>query len=166
MINPKTILAGWVTSLRALPNLVAALGGDATMIQYYSENITVFGHRTEANVRLAILSMPAGSLMIVWNGTGEGRLGNAQVWKHEFAIYLRAPEAPDVGYEDLWTWIINDIPEGSTLRNLHIQIDPSCEPMDWKLPDARRNTIVISADGTTFEYFAVNPIFLIESYNP
>jgi len=166
MINPKTILAEWVTSLRALPNLVAALGGDPTMVQFYSENITVFGQATQANVRLAILSMPVGSIMIVWNGSGPGRLGNAQVWTHEFAIYLRAPEVPDVGYEDLWTWIINDIPEGSTLRNLHIQIDPSCEPMDWKLPDARRNTIVISADGATFEYFAVNPIFLIESYNP
>ena len=28
MINPKTILAEWVTALQALPNLVAALGGD------------------------------------------------------------------------------------------------------------------------------------------
>jgi hypothetical protein len=49
---------------------------------------------------------------------------------------------------------------------LHIQIDPNCEPMDFRLPDARRNTIVISADGATFEYFAVAPVFLIESYNP
>jgi hypothetical protein len=38
--------------------------------------------------------------------------------------------------------------------------------MDFRLPDARRNTIVISADGATFEYFAVAPVFLIESYNP
>ena len=166
MINPKTILAEWVAALQALPNLVAALGGDATKIQFYSENITVFGQPTQANVRLAILTMPPGSIMIVWNGSGEGRLGNAQVFRHEFALYLRTPEAPNVGYEDLWTWIVNDIPEGGTLRMLHIQIDPNCEPMDFRLPDARRNTIVISADGATFEYFAVAPVFLIESYNP
>jgi len=166
MINPKTILAEWVTALQALPNLVAALGGNPSQIQFYSENITVFGQATQANVQLAILSMPPGSIMIAWNGSGGGTLGNAQVFRHEFALYLRVPEVPNVGYEDLWTWLINDIPQGSTLRMLHTQIDPNCEPMDFKLPDARRQTIVISADGTTFEYFAVNPVYLIESYNP
>jgi hypothetical protein len=34
--------------------------------------------------------------------------------------------------------------------------------MDFYLPSARRNTIVISADGTTFEYFEV-AVRLIES---
>jgi hypothetical protein len=165
MINPKTILAEWVTALQALPNLVAALGGDPSVIQHYSENITVFGHRTEANVRLALLSMPPGSIMAVWHGTAPGRLGNALVFVHDFSLYLRAPETRSVGYEDLFTWIVNDIPVGSTLRMLHTQIDPNCEPMDFYLPSARRNTIVISADGTTFEYFEV-AVRLIESYNP
>ena len=41
MINPKTILAEWVTALQALPNLVEALGGNSAQIQFYSENITV-----------------------------------------------------------------------------------------------------------------------------
>jgi len=52
MINPKTILAEWVTALQALPNLVEALGGNSAQIQFYSENITVFGQPTQANVRL------------------------------------------------------------------------------------------------------------------
>jgi hypothetical protein len=37
--------------------------------------------------------------------------------------------------------------------------------MDFYLPSARRNTVVISADGATFEYFEA-PVRLIESYNP
>jgi hypothetical protein len=65
----------------------------------------------------------------------------------------------------LFNWIVNDIPEGSTLKMLHIQVDTGCEPMDFYLPSARRNTIVISADGATFEYFEV-AARLIESYNP
>jgi hypothetical protein len=165
MINPKTILAEWVTALQALPNLVAALSGDPATIQFYSENITVFGQPTQANVRLAILSMPPGSIMVAWQGSDSGRLGNALVFVHDFSLYLRAPERAGIGYEDLWTWIVNDIPAHSTLRMLHIQVDPSCEPMDFYLPKAKRNTIVISADGTTFEYFEV-PVRLIESYNP
>jgi hypothetical protein len=48
---------------------------------------------------------------------------------------------------------------------LHIPIDPNCEPMDFYLPSARRNTVVISADGATFEYFEV-PVRLIESQSP
>jgi hypothetical protein len=165
MINPKTILAEWVTALQALPNLMEALGGNASSIQFYSENTTVFGQPTQNNVRLAILSMPPGSILIAWQGTASGRLGNALVFVHDFALYLRAPETPSVGYEDLFNWIVNDIPEGGTLRMLHTQVDSNCEPMDFYLPSARRNTIVISADGATFEYFEV-PVRLIESYNP
>ena len=44
MINPKTILGEWVTTLRTLPNLVAAIG-DGSRIQYYTENATVFGQQ-------------------------------------------------------------------------------------------------------------------------
>ena len=165
MINPKTILAEWVTALQALPNLMEALGGNAGSIQFYSENTTVFCQPTQNNVRLAILSMPPGSILIAWQGTASGRLGNALVFVHDFALYLRAPETPSVGYEDLFNWIVNDIPEGGTLRMLHTQVDSNCEPMDFYLPSARRNTIVISADGATFEYFEV-PVRLIESYNP
>ena len=91
--------------------------------------------------------------------------GNALVFVHDFSLYLRAPEDADVGYEDLFNWIVNDIPTGGSLRMLHTQIDTNCEPMDFYLPSARRNTVVISADGATFEYFEV-PVRLIESYNP
>jgi hypothetical protein len=164
MINPKTILAEWVTTLQALPNLVEALGGNSNHIQFYSENAVVFGKPTQNNIRLAILSMPPGS-MIGWQGSGPGRLGNALVFVHDFSLYLRSPEEADVGYEDLFNWIVNDIPTGGALRMLHTQVDPNCEPMDFYLPSARRNTIVISADGATFEYFEV-PVRLIESYNP
>jgi hypothetical protein len=165
MVNPKTILAEWVTALQALPNLVEGLGGDGDNIQFYTENATVFGQPTQNNIRLAILSMPPGSILIAWHGTAPARLGSALVFAHEFSLYLRAPEAADVGYEDLFNWIVNDVPEGGSLPMLHLPIDPNCEPMDFYLPSARRNTVVISPDGATFEYFEV-PVRLIESQNP
>jgi hypothetical protein len=173
VINPKTILAEWVTALQSCPNLVDALGGDGGSIQFYTENSTVFGQSTQNNIRLAILSMPPGSIMIVWQGSGPGRLGSALVFTHDFSLYLRAPEEAAIGYEDIFHWIVNDVPgspigaapANSGLRMLHTAIDPNCEPMDFYLPSARRNTVVISADGTTFEYFEV-PVRLIESFNP
>jgi hypothetical protein len=165
MISPKTILAEWVMVLQSLPNLVKALGGDGGRIQFYTENTTVFGQPTQNNIRLAILSMPPGSILVAWQGTRPGRLGNAAVFVHDFALYLRAPESASVGYEDLFNWIVNDTPAGSTLRMLHTPIDPYCEPMDFYLPTAQRNTVVISADGATFEYFEIR-VPLIESLNP
>jgi hypothetical protein len=164
MVSPKTILAEWVIALQALPNLVAAIG-DASRIQFYTENATVFGQPTQNNIRLAILSMPSGSILIAWQGTRPGRLGNALVFVHEFSLYLRAPENAAVGYEDLFNWIVNDIPTGASLTMLHTNIDPNCEPMDFYLPSAQRDTVVISADGATFEYFEVRAN-LIESQNP
>ena len=164
MLNPKTILAEWVAVLQSLPNLVDALGSGAR-IQFYTENTTVFGQPTQNNIRLALLSMPPGSIMIAWQGSGPARLGNALVFVHDFSLYLRAPEAADVGYEDLFHWIVNDVPAGGNLPMLHTPVDPNCEPMDFYLPSARRNTVVISPDGATFEYFEV-PVRLIESYNP
>src|ERR1035437_911765 len=155
MISPKTLLAEWVTALQSLPNLVKALGGDGGQIQFYTENATVFGQPTQNNIRLAILSMPPGSVMIAWQGSEPGRLGNALVFVHDFSLYLRAPEEADVGYEDLFNWIVNDIPAGSSLRMLHAESHTNGEPIDFYLPSARRNTVVISADGATFEYFEV-----------
>jgi len=42
-----------VTALQALPNLVDALGGDGSYIQFYTENAVVFGQATQNNIRLA-----------------------------------------------------------------------------------------------------------------
>ena len=166
MLNPKDILGEWVALLRALPKLVEALGGNGDNIQFYSENAVVFGKPTQNNIRLAILNMPLGSVMITWQGTRPGRIGQALVFVHEFSLYLRAPDNPNVGYEDLFNWIVNDIPTHSDgLRMLHTPVDPLCEPMDFYLPAAQRNTVVISADGATFEYFEVRAQ-LIESRNP
>ena len=81
--------------------------------------------------------MPPGSILIAWQGSGPGRLGNALVFVHDFSLYLRAPEEADVGYEDLFNWIVNDIPAGGSLRMLHTQVDPNCEPMDFYLPSAQ-----------------------------
>jgi hypothetical protein len=165
MVNPKTILAEWVAALQALPDLVEALGGDATRIQFYSENATVFGQQTQNNSRLAILSMPPGSIMVEWQGTGPTRLGTALVFAHHFSLYLRAPEDADVGYEDLFNLIVNGVPQGGSLAMLHTAVDPTCEPMDLDLPTAQRNTVVISADGATFEYFEIRTR-LVEFCNP
>ena len=48
---------------------------------------------------------------------------------------------------------------------LHFRIDPDCYPMDLDLPSAQRNTVVVSADGATLDYFEVQAT-LVEQNNP
>jgi hypothetical protein len=76
-----------------------------------------------------------------------------------------APESPSVGYEDIFNRLVNDVPSSGSLSMLHTPVDANCEPMDFYLPPAQRNTVVISADGATFEYFEVRAN-LIESQDP
>jgi hypothetical protein len=165
MTNPKTILAEWVTALQALPNLVDALGGDGSYIQFYTENATVFGQPTQNNIRLAILSMPPGSIMIAWQGTGPGRLGNALVFVHDFSLYLARAGRSRCRLRGSLQLDRERRAGGQQPPDAAHPVDPNCEPMDFYLPSARRNTVVISPDGATFEYFEV-PVRLIESYNP
>jgi hypothetical protein len=160
MVNPKTILAEWVAALLSVPELVEALGAGA-LIAFYTDGVT-----TDSNLRLAILNMPPGSILVAWRGTAPVRIfGGALEFCHKFSLFLRAPEGADVGYEDLFNLIVNGMPSGGTLPLLHTPIDPDCEPMDLYLPTAERNTIVVSTDGATFDYFEIRAD-LTEHGNP
>lgn len=164
MINPKTILGEWVTALQACPDLVAAIGGDASDIRAFMEGLA-----TDNNLRLAIVQMPPGSILVTWNGTSPRRLaGGATHFAHHFSLYLRAPEQNSTAtYADLFWLLVSAIPTGgqSWQSLLHYQIDPDCYPMDLDLPAAHRNTVVISADGATLDYFEVQAT-LVEQGNP
>ena len=70
-------------------------------------------------------------------------------------------------YADLFWLLVSAIPAGAPSWSslLHFQIDPDCYPMDLDLPSAQRNTVVVSADGATLDYFEVQAT-LVEQGNP
>jgi hypothetical protein len=81
---------------------------------------------------------------------------------------LRAPEQNSTAtYADLFWLLVSAIPAGAPSWSslLHFQIDPDCYPMDLDLPSAQRNTVVVSADGATLDYFEVQAT-LVEQGNP
>src|ERR1039458_10571555 len=87
---------------------------------------------------------------------------------HRFSIYLRAPEQDSTAtYADLFWLLVSAKPTGAPSWEslLHLQIDPDCYPMDMDLPSAQRNTVVVSADGATLDYFEVQAT-LVEQGNP
>jgi hypothetical protein len=163
MINPKTILGEWVSTLQSCPDLVTAIGGDTSNIRAFMEGLAV-----DNNLRLAILQMPPGSVLVVWNRSGPYGLGGTWHFAHHFSLYLRAAEQdPGATYADLFWLLVSAVPPGQSLPLLHFQIDPDCYPMDMDKnpPSAQRNTVVVSADGATLDYFEVQAT-LVEQGNP
>ena len=168
MINPKYILSEIVATLAGIPDLVAALSSDPGNDPPWSDGpIAPYsdGPSTESNLRIAILQMPPGTVLVAWLGTRSRRLqgSTALLFSHQYSIFLRAPET-GASYEDLFNLIVAGIPttpnNPSGLPMLHVEVDPFCYPMDLDLPVAQRNTIVVSADGATFDYFEIQVSFV------
>lgn len=158
MINPDDLVAAWVSKLANIRDLVTALGGSADRILGYCDSFPFVG-----NLRQQIIQMPPGSLMVVWQGVDPVNTGKSGAWlfRHRFSLYLRAPESsPPVedrtggfSYGAFCALVVNGIPEGESVPLLYADIHPACDPIARNGPAAARNSLIISPDGTTLDYF-------------
>ena len=127
MLNPAPITDAIVNTLRAIPDLAAAMTvldshGHATV------RIDAFHFRLGAEHRLAeaIYRMPAPSMIVAWEGTKGGNFNGYQIWRHRWGVYYRMGNAAGVsdpvGYEDLWWITCNKPPTGSqvNIRFMHL----------------------------------------------
>jgi hypothetical protein len=150
MLNPDDMVAAWCAKLSSIADLVAVLGDSGAILPYQDR------FPDQSNLRVAILQAEPGSILVVWQGSGPGKLNGYIVWKHRFSLYVRAPESDGTGsYAKLFWLIVNGVPSGGSLPLLHAPIHDACYPMDLELPTAQRNTLVVSADGATIDYFEI-----------
>lgn len=157
MLNPDDLVAAWVAKLRGIQELVLALdpGGSPDSILAYQDV-----YPGETNLRRGILQQPPGSLMVVWQGVGPRKLQGALYFQHQFSIIVKAPiaDVDTVSYGALCALIVNGIstvdPDAG-LKMLIAKIHPACEPMNLDLPAARRQTLLVSLDGETLDYFEI-----------
>jgi hypothetical protein len=135
MLNPSQVLDAVTAALASIPELSAAMtvldaSGNPTV------RITAYHYLLGADHRLAeaIYSMPAPSILVVWEGTQGGNFNGYAIWKHRIAVYLRmgnAAGATDpVGYETLWWTICNRPPTGSGVNIRYMSILPALDIMD------------------------------------
>jgi hypothetical protein len=151
MVNTDTLVDAWVTALQQVQPLVEALGG--------SQNIVGYKDRfpDQSNLRRAIVMQPPGSILVVYMGTDKVRAGNGGAWsfRHRFSFMVRAPEAREggVSYAQIWSLFIDGVPLNSSVSLLHTEIDPACDAMDREGPSSARNSLLVSSDGETIDYF-------------
>ena len=154
MLNPDDLIAAWVAKLQDIPELVEALG-DSDNIQGYFDQFP-----SQSNLRVALLKQPPGSILVVFNGTDNRRVGTAIQFRHKFSFQVKAPEAVagGVSYGYLWFLFVNGVCETDNpgdLPLLHLPIDDGCYPMDLDLPQAQRSSILTSVDGATLDLFEI-----------
>ncbi len=153
MINPAELVDNLVAMLRTIPDLVTEMEGDPERIYAYHDH-----YPKKSSLAHAIHSMPAPSVMAVWQGTAPGSFGGVDVWKHQVTLYLRSRETdetdPPTAYYRLFRLITKGIPAGSDVPMLNVTVHPSCYAMD--LPMIQRQT-----DAEGLDYFEV-PITFTE----
>jgi hypothetical protein len=128
MIEPSAICDNLVALLRGIPDLVAEMDGDAGRIYAYRDQ-----YPKHVSLPLAIHQMPAPAVMVAWQGSGPGSIGNAQVWQHRFSIFLRCRAAMDnepSPYSRLFRLIVKGVPADSGQPLINAEVHPCCYPMD------------------------------------
>jgi hypothetical protein len=151
MINPAELVEALVAKLRAIPELVAEMDGDAGRIYAYHDS-----YPKRVSLPAAIYEMPVPAIMVAWQGTVPGTFGANEAWKHNLSLYLRAREVfegdPPSAYYRLFSLIVNGVPASSALKLLYTTVHDRCHPMDT--PSIQRTT---DEQGT--DYFEVNISF-------
>jgi len=153
MINPAIIVNSLVDLLRHIPDLVAELGGDEQRIYAYHDR-----YPKNISLEMAKYQMPAPGIMVVLQGTGVGKRGDFNAWKHDFSIFLRAAEdtGEDLpkGYYEIYRLMMKGIPSNGDGQALeYAVVNSSCEPMD-DVPPIRRQT-----DSAGIDFFEVQMTF-------
>ena len=148
MIDPSELVDNLIATLRDIPELIEEVAGDVGRIYPYHDS-----YPKKVSLAHAIHSMPAPSIMAVWQGSAPGSFGGIDVWKHEVTLFLRASETlesdPPTAYYRYFRLITKGVPaSGDGSLMLNATVHPSCYPMD--LPQIQRQT-----DAEGLDYFEV-----------
>jgi hypothetical protein len=144
MLYPGDIADDLVALLKAIPGLVTLLGS-ADRIKAYHDN-----YPSETSWTRAVAEMQPGSMLVVYTSTEPGTLGNAEVWKHNFSIFIRAAAVAS-GQKPMYYQAFNhfcrSVPTGMPQPIPYLAVNASCQPMDP--PSIRRQS------GEDLDYFEI-----------
>ena len=145
MIDPYELVDNLVTALRDIPDLVLAMGADASRVFAYRDT-----YPKKVSLVHAIHTMPAPGCMAVWQGSGPGSMSGMDVWKHQVTLFLRVGEnANPSAYYALFRLITKGTPVTTgDVQMINLTVHASCYPMD--VPQIQRQT-----DAEGLDYFEV-----------
>ena len=121
MVSYIDLTNALVSTLASIPELVAALGGDAANIVPYIDRNPDFN-----SVSAALYGQKPGTVLVIWQETMLTE-GEMEAWLHQFIIFVRAARGNSP--LDLINLIINGIPNpGDGLRWRYCPVMPGVLP--------------------------------------
>ncbi|HUS96800.1 MAG TPA: hypothetical protein VMX97_08690 [Hyphomicrobiaceae bacterium] len=139
MIDGSVLVEAVVTALQGVPALVTAVDEDEERIYGYHDT-----YPATVSLSFAIHQIPSPGVMVSYEGIMPGSFGNAEVWKHQLAIYLRAGAAESGNpYSVMFAAIM-------TLQ--YATIHASCYPMESISLERR-------SDAEAVDFFAIPVTF-------
>lgn len=142
MIDGDDLTDAMVTALRLVPALITIMDDEEDeRIYAYDDTYPI-----KVSLPLAVHQMPSPGIMVSYEGAMPGTFGNAEVWKHQLLLHLRAGAATSGNpYSALFAAIMS-------LQ--YATIHASCYPMESFSLERR-------SDAEAIDYFVV-PITLSE----
>ncbi len=147
MIAPTEVRDALVAALRAVPELVAQMKGDAGRIAGYED---VYPQNT--NLPAAIYGMVQPSILVAYEAWGAAEFGGGQPMKHRLMVCVKP--ATDTSYSDLTALLVNGVPAGQPLPLITTTIHDGLDPMRVEGECSRE----LDADGV--EYWTLNVSFI------
>ena len=141
MVNPDTLVDAIVAVYRDIPELVTALGSDATRIFAYKDAFASASSVVDAAYELKNLQ-----IMVVYQGFGRrnssgGTIREAQVQEHHLSLFARIPSSA-------WHLLQDGVPaSGSGNPVQYEEIVTGCDPMGrGNGPSGHRESLPIQKD--------------------
>lgn len=136
MTNPDELRAALVAKLRAIPDLVTAVGGDSDAIVEYVEE-------EEGDWFSTIVSLESPCLIVACQGITP-RTG-MEYWQYNFSMVLMARWSPFAAFQAIVDGAMNE----TLIAGVH--------PM--QLPSMTRRSIPVS-EQSSFDYWEINTAFV------
>jgi hypothetical protein len=159
MLNPGELLDAVVSTYRATPDLVAALGNDAS-------RVSAFIDRYPSDGLLLFIwdKMKPGDLLIVYHGSQLVTLSGYSLRRHLLSAVWRPPSlggSPTSSDAYAVLPLLQDgVPTGRSVSPLYFGVLDTCQPMS--VHTQMRKSIVINERGATLDYwessFTINEI--------
>jgi hypothetical protein len=135
MLNGNDVLAAVTAALKTIPDLVAAMNGDATRIFTYSD---IYG--SDAPRKLEEYKMLRPSILVEWMGQLGGNFDGSTLTKHQIQLVIRQQNAQQVvtptNFATLWYIICN-----APINSGTVNIRGTCLLPDLDPPDTPTATI-------------------------
>jgi hypothetical protein len=142
--NVTALCQALVDVYRSIPDLVDLVKGDPDNIFY-----SVDKYPDEPNISRVIELLPSPSLMVVWQRSGPGDMGNR---KHDLELIIRTNELSE--WQEIVSQATSGTPFGEDLSVDLMEIHESCLPIDDGSLIAERRT-----DENGVDYYVVQMSF-------